>query len=112
MAMIAAYARVSTDRQAEKQTIAQQIERLQTYAQAHQWPLGVYPPNPPAAGPQRHRGAPPGHLYRNDTPKPGGEPGSLRTSPSIWSKPQPRPAAQAAMVSCDDAISRGLVDQI
>jgi site-specific DNA recombinase len=39
MVMVVAYARVSTDRQAEKQTIAQQIERLQTYAQQHQWPL-------------------------------------------------------------------------
>ncbi len=30
MVAVVAYARVSTDRQAEKQTIAQQIERLQT----------------------------------------------------------------------------------
>jgi site-specific DNA recombinase len=36
---VVAYARVSTDRQAEKQTIAQQIERLQTYAQQQQLAL-------------------------------------------------------------------------
>jgi site-specific DNA recombinase len=36
---IVAYARVSTDRQAEKQTIDQQIERLQTYAQHQGWQL-------------------------------------------------------------------------
>ena len=41
MVTIAAYARVSTDRQAEKQTIAQQIERSQTYAQQHQWDLAT-----------------------------------------------------------------------
>ena len=39
MVTIAAYARVSTDRQAEKQTIAQQVDRLQTYSQQHQWQL-------------------------------------------------------------------------
>jgi site-specific DNA recombinase len=39
MVTVVAYERVSTDRQAEKQTIVQQIERLQTYAQQHQLPL-------------------------------------------------------------------------
>jgi site-specific DNA recombinase len=39
MVTVVAYARVSTDRQTEKQTIAQQIDRLQTYAQQHQWQL-------------------------------------------------------------------------
>jgi site-specific DNA recombinase len=39
MMTVVAYARVSTDRQAEKQTIAQQVERLQTYAQQQQWQL-------------------------------------------------------------------------
>jgi site-specific DNA recombinase len=39
MVTIAAYARVSTDRQAESQTIVQQIERLQTYAQQQDWAL-------------------------------------------------------------------------
>ena len=39
MVTVVAYARVSTDRQAEKQTIAQQIERLQTYAQQQQLQL-------------------------------------------------------------------------
>jgi len=39
METVVAYARVSTDRQAEKQTIAQQIDCLQTYAQQHQWQL-------------------------------------------------------------------------
>jgi site-specific DNA recombinase len=39
MVTVVAYARVSTDRQAEKQTIAQQIERLQTYAQQQQLAL-------------------------------------------------------------------------
>ena len=38
---VVAYARVSTDRQAEKQTIAQQIERLQVYAHQHQWQLSA-----------------------------------------------------------------------
>jgi site-specific DNA recombinase len=39
MMTVVAYARVSTDRQAEKQTIAQQIERLQTYARHQGWQL-------------------------------------------------------------------------
>jgi site-specific DNA recombinase len=41
MVTVVAYARVSTDRQAEKQTISQQIERLQTYARQHQWQLST-----------------------------------------------------------------------
>jgi site-specific DNA recombinase len=41
MVTVVAYARVSTDRQAEKQTIAQQIERLQAYAEQHQWQLAT-----------------------------------------------------------------------
>jgi site-specific DNA recombinase len=41
MVTLAAYARVSTDRQAEKQTIGQQIERLTSYAQQRGWPLGA-----------------------------------------------------------------------
>ena len=32
MVTVVGYARVSTERQAEKQTIAQQLDRLQTYA--------------------------------------------------------------------------------
>src|SRR5579859_4934573 len=39
MMTVVAYARVSTDRQAERQTIAQQVERLQTYAHQQQWQL-------------------------------------------------------------------------
>jgi site-specific DNA recombinase len=39
MVTVAAYARVSTDRQAESQTIAQQVERLQAYAQQQGWSL-------------------------------------------------------------------------
>jgi site-specific DNA recombinase len=39
MVTVVAYACVSTDRQAEKQTIAQQIERLQPYAQQQHLPL-------------------------------------------------------------------------
>jgi site-specific DNA recombinase len=39
MVTVVAYARVSTDRQAEKQTIAQQLDRLQMYALQHQWQL-------------------------------------------------------------------------
>src|SRR5262245_23526128 len=34
-------ARVSTDRQAESQTIEQQVERLQTYAQQQGWSLAA-----------------------------------------------------------------------
>ena len=41
MVTVVAYARVSTDRQAEKQTIAQQIERLQTYAEQQQLQLSA-----------------------------------------------------------------------
>jgi site-specific DNA recombinase len=44
----AGYARVSTDRQAERQTIEQQVERLQAYAQQQGWAL------------------PAEHLYRDD----------------------------------------------
>jgi site-specific DNA recombinase len=36
---VAAYARVSTERQAQTQTIEQQIERLRAYAQQQGWPL-------------------------------------------------------------------------
>ena len=39
MVSVAAYARVSTDRQAESQTIEQQVERLQAYAQQQGWSL-------------------------------------------------------------------------
>jgi site-specific DNA recombinase len=45
---VAAYARVSTDRQAERQTIEQQIERLVAYAREHGWDL------------------PPEQIYRDD----------------------------------------------
>jgi site-specific DNA recombinase len=36
---VAAYARVSTERQAEAQTIDQQVDRLRAYAAAQDWPL-------------------------------------------------------------------------
>jgi site-specific DNA recombinase len=39
MITVAAYARVSTDRQAESQTIEQQVERLGAYAQQQGWAL-------------------------------------------------------------------------
>ena len=39
MVTVVAYARVSTDRQAEKQAITQQVERLRLYAQQHSWQL-------------------------------------------------------------------------
>jgi site-specific DNA recombinase len=39
MVTVAAYARVSTDRQAESQTIEQQVERLQAYASERGWSL-------------------------------------------------------------------------
>jgi site-specific DNA recombinase len=38
---VAIYARVSTQRQAQAQTIDQQIERLQAYAQQQSWALPV-----------------------------------------------------------------------
>ncbi len=41
MVTVAAYARVSTDRQAESQTIVQQLDRLQAYAQQQGWTLGL-----------------------------------------------------------------------
>ena len=42
MAMrVAAYARVSTDRQAETQTIEQQVERLVAYARQQGWELAA-----------------------------------------------------------------------
>ena len=39
MTVVAAYARVSTERQAEAQTIAQQVERVQAYAATQGWSL-------------------------------------------------------------------------
>lgn len=36
---VAAYARVSTQRQAEEQTILQQLDRLQAYAQSKGWTI-------------------------------------------------------------------------
>src|SRR5215208_5669155 len=37
---VALYARVSTERQAESQTIEQQLERLHAYAAQQAWPIG------------------------------------------------------------------------
>ena len=37
--IVAAYARVSTERRAESQTIAQQLAALRAYAQAQGWAL-------------------------------------------------------------------------
>ena len=37
--LVAAYARVSTDRQAERQTIEQQLAALRAYAEEHAWTL-------------------------------------------------------------------------
>jgi site-specific DNA recombinase len=37
--LVAAYARVSTDRQAERQTIEQQVAALRAYAQERGWDL-------------------------------------------------------------------------
>src|SRR5579864_654235 len=74
-------------------------------------PLGVCSPHPPAAGPQRQFGAPPGHRFRSTQQKPGQLPVSCDASARVGSEAQPYPAAQAAMVSCDDAISSGLLLQ-
>ena len=38
---VALYARVSTQRQAQAQTVEQQLERLKNYAQQQSWPIPV-----------------------------------------------------------------------
>jgi site-specific DNA recombinase len=87
---VAAYARVSTQRQAEEQTITQQLDRLQAHAQAEGWTL-----------------APP-HLYRDE-----GYSGARIDRPALdrLRDAAERGEFQTVLVTAPDRLARRFVHQ-